>query len=345
MLIRPSALDEQHLVRHPLPVRKDELWTSSDPLGEALHMLRMTGLFYCRSELTAPWGLFMPPMPGCLWFHVVTVGSCVLTGSGVGTLRLSPGDFALVPHGRGHRLGTSAGQRTPDVTELPQTMLSDRYALLEYGGGGERTTLICGVVRFDQAAGVDLAEVLPPLLHLQAGARRESEGTDWAEGTLRMIAAEARRLRPGGETIITRLADVLVIHAVRAWLQEEGPQHRGWLSALREPSIGQALTLIHRAPSEPWTVELLAQRVGMSRSAFSARFTDWVGEPPMKYVARQRMRVAAAQLEEQRHSVAQLAAQSGYQSEAAFRRAFKRCLGVSPGQSRRRARNAPSSQR
>lgn len=319
-------------------MRKEELWLPSDPLGEALHMLRMTGMFYCRSELTAPWGLFMPPMPGCLWFHALTSGSCVLTGSGVGTLRLSAGDFALIPHGRGHRIGTSAGQRTPDVTELPQTMLSERYSLLEYGGGGEASTLICGVVRFEQAAGVDLAEVLPPIIHLRAAAG----GGEWVETTLKMIALEAQRLRPGGETIITRLADILVIHAVRAWLEGEGPTHRGWLSALRDPSIGRALTLINRAPSEPWTVESLAKQLGMSRSAFSARFTDWVGEPPMKYVARQRMRAAAARLQERRQTVAELAAEAGYQSEAAFSRAFKRMLGVSPGQSRRQSEAVPA---
>lgn len=311
----------------------ESFWTPVDPLGEALHLLRLTGTFYCRSELTAPWGLTMPTMPGCLWFHVVSTGRCTLEGEGFGPLELSPGDFVLVSHGRGHVLRTSPEVATPVVTEVEHAMVGERYALLKYGGGGSATTLVCGIVRFDQHVARDLVDLLPPAIHLDA----LSPHSDWMEGTLRMMAAEAKQLRPGGETVVTRLADVLVIQAIRAWLQSDAAAQTGWLGAMHDEQIGGALARVHREPARPWTVETLAREVGMSRSAFAARFAALVGESPMRYVARQRMRVAATLYRQGGTTLAELAQRLGYQSEAAFSRAFKRVLGCSPGAVKREA--------
>jgi AraC-like DNA-binding protein len=158
---------------------------------------------------------------------------------------------------------------------------------------------------------------------------------DWMQSTLRLMAAEAMELRPGGETVITRLADILVIQAIRSWIQEDPTAQTGWVGALQDKQLGRAIMLIHRNPAHPWTVASLASEAAMSRSAFAARFTELVGEPAMHYVARWRMHLALTWLKEDRVTLAELASSLGYQSEAAFSRAFKRFIGVSPGAVRR----------
>lgn len=157
------------------------------------------------------------------------------------------------------------------------------------------------------------------------------------------MAAEARELHAGGETVITRLADILVIQAIRAWLARDPAAHTGWLGALRDKQIGRAIALIHRDPSRPWTLASLAHHAAMSRSAFSARFTQLVGEPAMHYVARWKMHAAQVSLKEEDIPLSELAARLGYESEAAFSRAFKRHVGVAPGAVRGRERPAPRS--
>jgi AraC-like DNA-binding protein len=158
---------------------------------------------------------------------------------------------------------------------------------------------------------------------------------EWIQSTLRLMAAEARELRPGGETIVTRLADILVIQAIRAWIEQDPAAQTGWLGALKDHQIGRALTLIHREPAHDWSVASLADEVAMSRSAFAARFTQLVGETPMYYVTRWRMQVAQNVLQVGDATVGEIALRLGYGSEAAFSRAFKRFHGIPPGAVRR----------
>ncbi|MFC1774497.1 AraC family transcriptional regulator, partial [Pseudomonadota bacterium] len=158
----------------------------------------------------------------------------------------------------------------------------------------------------------------------------DDEGS-WLQSTLRFIAREARELRPGGETVITHLADILIIQAIRAWIDSVPETERGWLAALRDKQVGTSLAAIHREPEKDWTVASLAKAVGMSRSGFSARFTNLVGESAKRYLTRLRMQLARVQLQESSDSLALLADRFGYQSEAAFSRAFKREFGVAPG--------------
>jgi AraC-like DNA-binding protein len=288
----------------------------------------MNGAFYCRSELSAPWGMTMMPMPGYIWFHVVTSGRFWLeAGEGEPTL-LQAGDLGLVPHGEGHVLRSEPGVEVPGVLELEREEVSDRYEILRHGGGGAPTTLICGAVRFDHPAARNLVDILPPLIHVEAASSPELE---WMQSTLRLMAAEAKELRPGGEAIITRLGDILVVQAIRSWIETDPASKSGWLGALQDRQIGRAISLIHRDPARDWTVASLADELAMSRSAFAARFTELVGEPVMRYVSRWRMHVAVAALKEEGATVGQLADRLGYRSEAAFSRAFKRVVGVSPG--------------
>lgn len=324
---RPHRQDAGHATLVPV----DTPWSAAppDPLGEALHHLRLHGTFYCRSELTAPWGLTVPPMPGHLWFHVVTAGGARLETDGAAAVQLRAGDVALVPHGGGHTLRSAPGTIAPSVMDLPHTFTNDRYALLRHGSGGAPTTVVCGAVQVDTPGARGLVDLLPPLMHVTGSPRTDA--------TLALVTAEAAELRPGGEAVLTRLADVLVIQVVRSWLDTDPAARTGWLGALADPRIGRAVTLIHRDPGRAWTVASLAAEVPMSRSAFAARFTALVGEPALAYVTRRRMHLALQRLREDGAGVAEVADRLGYRSEAAFSRAFKRVLGVSPGAARRGA--------
>ncbi|MEW8040178.1 MAG: AraC family transcriptional regulator [Candidatus Thiodiazotropha endolucinida] len=300
----------------------------TDPLGEALHLLRLNGTFYCRSELTAPWGIELPPFEGRMMFHVVTAGECRLEVEGEAPHQLRQGSLALVPHGNGHVIRSQPTDKTMPLFDIPVERVSDRYEIMRYGGDGELTHLTCGVVRFDHVAGQQLIEHLPKILMIVSWADEEES---WLHSTLRFIAQEARALRPGGETVITHLADILIIQAIRSWLDASPEANHGWLAALRDKQVGKALAAIHREPDRPWTVASLAKEVGMSRSGFSARFTDLVGDSAIRYLTQWRMQMARAQLLENTEPLSLLAKRLGYQSEAAFCRAFKRVFGVSLG--------------
>ncbi|HLU54194.1 MAG TPA: AraC family transcriptional regulator [Pseudonocardia sp.] len=304
---------------------------TDDPLGEALHHLRVTGAFYCRSELTAPWGLSMPNWPDSMWFHIVTSGRLELVVDGTERV-MQAGDLALVPHGNGHVLRSEPGVLTPDVVTLEHEF-HNRYAILRHGGGGAVTTLICGAVRLDHPVAHQIVPLLPGIICVEPGGGPQAE---WMQSTLRLIAAEAAAVRPGGEAVLTRLSDILVIQTLRGWIEHDPAAQRGWLGALRDPQIGRAISLIHREPARDWTVAALANELAMSRSAFAARFTELVREPAMHYVTRWRMQVARHWLAEGDATVSEVAGRLGYQSEAAFSRAFKRVTGVSPGTLTRR---------
>jgi AraC-like DNA-binding protein len=306
-------------------------WAPVDPLGRALHLLRMNGAFYCRSELSAPWGLTMPAMPGYLWFHVVIAGTLRLETPDAEPQLLTSGELALVPRGTGHVLRSEVDAPVPGILSLEREQVSDRYEVLRHGGGGAATALVCGAVRLEHPAARNLIRALPPSIVVGASA----PSAEWIQSTLRLLAAEARHPRPGGEAVITRLADIIVIQAIRAWIETDPGARTGWLGALRDPHIGKAIALIHADPSRSWTVASLADELAMSRSAFAARFSELVGEPAMQYVTTWRMHLALATLQDRDATVAELADELGYRSEAAFARAFKRVIGSSPGAVRR----------
>ena len=208
-------------------------WAPADPLGEALHFLRMDGAFYCRSELTAPWGLTLPPMPRLPVVPRRDVRAPA--GSRPGTRArtpLGPSELALVPHGEGHVLRSEPGAPAPGILELEREIVSDRYEILRHGGGGEPTNLICGAVRFDHPAAHNLVASLPDVIHLRAGGSLDRESM---HSILRLMAAEARDRRPGGEAVITRLGDIVVVQAIRAWIETDPAARTGWLGALQDP--------------------------------------------------------------------------------------------------------------
>ncbi len=304
----------------------------SDPLGASLHLLRLEGTLYCRGELTSPWSVAVPRLDGLLTFLVVTSGRCWLVLEGQPPLRMEQGSLALIPHATPHRICSHPDLHGLSLMEIPVEKVSDRFEVMRHGGGGEMTRTMYGVVRFDHVAARHLISHLPQVVRIDSW---ENDAGSWLQSTLRFIAREAAQLRPGGETVITRLADVVVIQAIRAWLDTAPEADQGWLAALRDPQIGRALAMIHKTPGADWSLDGLARPVGMSRSAFSARFSVMVGLAPMAYVRQWRLNMARARIVETSDSQAAIALDLGYQSEAAFCRAFKRHFSASPGSLRR----------
>lgn len=305
-------------------------WQSTDPLGATLHHLRMSSVLYCHTVLTAPWGVAMPPMPDCLMFHIVISGSG-LVRLGNRSWELRPGRFALVPHGAGHDLVSDPEVPTTDLFSCDLQRVSEHFERLRHGGlpgvRGEQTTMLCGAVRMDDPVAQRLASLLPPCIHTDTWQARDA---DWMHHTLRLLTREAEDLRAGGEVILTRLADVLVIQAIREWLATDPEAGRGWLGALQDPELGPALAAIHGQPGQAWTVADLAQVAAMSRSAFAARFAAALGQTPSDYVRQWKMHLASNWLQRGEATVAQAGHRLGYESDAAFSRAFKRVMGHAP---------------
>ncbi len=265
-------------------------------------------------------------------FHAVTEGSCRLRAPDGEEHALERGDLAVLPYSRGHVISSDSCRKTVDLFDLPRELLSERFEILRYGGGGDRVRILCAAACFDHPAAHRVLDMLPGVLILRGtGQGMRSD----IENILSLMANEARYLQPGGETVITRLADIVIIQVIRSWIAEAGAAHSGWLGALKDPRVGRALQLIHRDPQRQWSVEKLARGAGMSRSAFSARFAELVREPPLHYVTRWRMELARSWLKRSDRSIAEIAEGLGYGSEAAFTRAFRRISGETPGRFRR----------
>lgn len=303
--------------------------SSSDRLARMLHTLRMRSTFYCQAELGEPWSLEMPAIPDSLSFHVLTNGTCWLRLPEADPLELRAGDLALVPHGLGHDLANAVDAASgPRVDLLPQQYLTDQYSVLRHGGTGRTAQLVCGVVSFDDPAARELMRALPEVLFIGGDSISAASSI---RDTLRLMAGELSQPQPGGEAVATRLADILVVQAIRAWLADDLDTGDGWLRALQDERIGRVLEAIHAELGREWTLDRLAQVATMSRSSFSTRFTELVGEAPIAYLTRWRMNIAHTRLREENITAARLAPELGYQSEAAFNRAFTRIIGRTPG--------------
>jgi AraC-like DNA-binding protein len=301
-------------------------------LDEVLHYLRMSGTFYCTAEYSTPWALALPATGGEARFHVITEGRAFLRAPGFKPIALEKGDLVLLPHGAGHELADQPS--TPLLCEgaLKAEYVSDHYAHYRYGRG-EAARLVCVRASFEDPISERLISLLPKIIHVPAADTQTLQAVDHV---VRMIAREARMLRPGGETIIKRLADILLIQAIRWWLENEPPVQSGWLRALRDKKIGRVITLIHRDPARAWTITSLANEVAMSRSVLAARFKDLVGVSVMRYLVGWRMQLALSSLRKEDVDIGQLAMRLGYQSQSAFNRAFKRYIGTAPGAARNR---------
>jgi AraC-like DNA-binding protein len=309
-----------------------------DALTDILRAIHLQGSVHFRTELAAPWGMAIPASEAAQ-FHVLRRGRCWLTMNATapaGPLRLDAGDVVLLPRGHAHALADDPATRHEPLQELLQRHHPEEHpGPLRLGGDGEPATLICGYFTFAPGAVHPLLSVLPPLIVVRGeGGRARS----WLESTLDLIADETVAGRPGGETLVDRLTEALFIQVLRSHLAEQpGDGAPSWLAGLRDPKVAAALGCIHRQPGHHWTVDDLARSAGMSRSAFSARFRELVGEPPLAYLTRWRMHLAAGHLQKTALTMPEIAERVGYQAEASFSKVFKKMWGVAPATYRREA--------
>ncbi len=299
-----------------------------DALSRILSTVRLQSSILSVAELSAPFGVATTGVSGAAVFHAVVRGRAVLS-SRAHTLELGAGDVALLAHGQEHELASEVGRHAVPIRALPH-LPGPVPVVRNRAAGTADTRIVCGVFRLDHAASESLLSLLPPLLHHRQGSSNE-DTHEWVSSTVRMLDRELSRAHEGSAAIAARLCDVLFVQLLRSLPLTE----RGWLGALRDPQIGRALALIHEDPGTRWDAAVLAERVGMSRSRFFARFSELVGEPPAQYLSRWRMNVAADTLLRADVSVPQLAEQSGYASEDAFARVFKRHFGRTPAAFRR----------
>lgn len=316
------------------PKIESKLPPVTDPLGEVLQLLQLTGVLYCRAELSEPWGIELPSLQGVMMVEVVTSGHCWLEMEDQAPVFMPQGSLALIPRGARHKIRSSPIAETELLSDVPIELVGDRFEIMRYGGGGKLTQITYCGVRFDHLLADRLIKLLPEILHIHT--LEEDDG--WLHNTVQFISREAQQMLPGNETVITRLADILVIQAVRSWIETVREDERGWIAALRDRQIGKALATIHRQPEKDWSVASLARETGMSRSGFSARFTALVGEPVLHYLTNLRMQLAHRQILQTSDSLAKIAQRIGYHSEPAFNRAFKRVMGMPPGAVRKEER-------
>lgn len=310
-----------------------------DPVTDIFSSMNVASAVYGSLEATAPWGIRCHPGPYAR-FGMVARGNCWLTVDGLpAPVALAAGDCFLLPHGSAHTLQDHPGTPTLPICEVVRTEEPGRGRVLRHGGGGTPATIIIGKFLFDAPGPHPLRNALPPLMHITADQPQHPA----LQTTLRLLVGEMTAQDPGAKVVVNRLADILFIQAIRTQIATCNAAQAGWLRALADPQIGIALRAIHENVAQPWTVAALAAQAHMSRSAFALRFRELVGEAPLEYLTRWRMCKAGSLLRSGQRTLIDIGNAVGYESEGAFKRAFKRILGVTPGEFRRAAQTASAS--
>jgi len=332
---------------------------SGDTLSDLLRAVRLRGAVFYYIEGSSPWVAEAPPaaelipaiMPGVehlIEFHGLAEGSCWAALAGESPIRMSAGDVVLFPQGDAHVMSSAPGLRAPQpgkeffFAPRPRQM---PYALDMHtpdvttarldGGGPERATVVCGFLGLDARPFNPLLAALPRVLHLPGSALAADA---WVTTFLRAAVAESNLKRPGGEAVLERMSEMLFVEALRRYVDTLPAEQTGWLAGMRDPVVGRALSLLHQKPAEAWTLEQLGSEAGLSRSSLHERFVHFIGQPPMQYLTCWRMQLATCRLRDTDAKVVDVALDVGYESEAAFSRAFKREVGTAPGTWRRERR-------
>lgn len=317
-----------------------------DPLSDLLRVVHLDGTYFYPVEAAEPWSVqavaarelsprILPTSEHLISYHILTAGRCYGGLLGEEQVELLPGDVIVFPHGDPHLMSSGRGVRTThDVfTGFP----GRRPDCVVLGDGGPRvTSLVCGFLGFDRRPFNPLLAALPHRMHMRGMSNA------WLDGFTRQLTTESSRGRAGADGVLTRLAELMFIEVLRRYLDELPPGQTGWLAGLRDELVGSALTLLHSRPAHPWTLDGLAREVASSRSSLARRFALFVGQPPMQYLAQWRMQVAANRLAQSGAKIAAIGAEVGYDSEAAFSRAFKKATGLAPGTWRESRRPTPA---
>jgi AraC-like DNA-binding protein len=318
-----------------------------DVLSDVLHSVRLEGSLFLNTECREPWcvqvprgadiaQLLNPGAANLVICHTVLEGRCWVQVDGGEPVALGAGDVVAMPHGDAHIIGSGL-QYAPVSIDHAVHVKAPELALMRYGGDGDRTALVCGWFAFENDMPNPVVAVLPRVF--RAAIMRRPAGP-WLEQSIRYALVEAASGQPGSGAVATRVAESLFVEMLRAYIESLPPAHPGWLAGLRDPQVGKCLELMHGKPGHDWSVDSLADAVHVSRSVLAQRFNDFVGVPPMQYLKRWRLATAARMLRGDRAHIGKVIDTIGYESEAAFSRAFKKEYGVSPGQWRSGARAA-----
>jgi AraC-like DNA-binding protein len=319
-----------------------------DALSEVLRTVTLDSALYYHAEFSAPWCVRAPASsvmgprltPGAghvIIFHVVLEGRAYAAVDGGARIQLDAGNVVIFPRGDPHIMGNGRSIRAVDAAAELDRVLSQGLKVSRMGGGGEVTRIVCGYLVSDLRLGQALLSGLPRLLTVNI--RSDSAGR-WLEDAVLRSVREADSLEAGGKAVLSKLSELVFVETLRRYIAELPACETGWLAGVRDDHVGRALAIMHRHPGHPWTIARLAEGVGVSRSVFAERFKRCVGEPPMSYLARWRLRSGARLLSTTSWSVARTALEVGYESEAAFNRAFKREFGSPPARYRNLARAA-----
>jgi len=313
-----------------------------DPLSDVLRSVRLTGGVFLDARFTAPWSvsgnmaaedcrsfLASPEhVPAqIIAYHVVIAGELFAAVDGEPPMHVAAGEIVLIPRNDTNSLASAAGLKPLKARDLVQAPNGGGLPWIRHGGGGAATHIVCGFLASDDAYN-PLIAALPRLLKVDI---REAASRDWIEASIRFAAAELTHGRVASPDVMSRVAELLFVEAVRRYADALPSDAAGWLRGLKDPQVGRALALIHRDIAGPWSAESLAREVALSRSAFIERFTGLVGVPPIRYLTSWRLQTARLRLRESSRSLRQIAHAVGYTAEEAFSRAFKREFGVSPG--------------
>lgn len=333
---------------------------SQDTLSQVLRSIRLRGAVYFNIEGTTPWvgespqtsSIASAVMPGAdhmMAYHIVTQGACWAAVIGQPPVRLERGDIAVFAHGDAHSVSSAPGLRvgpdapgpmlpSPDGRPMFLRLQGDQVTLArpDAVAAPARTLLVCGFFGCDARPFNPLISSLPALMHIRAP---DDAGTSWLAQFIHFAALESDQHLPGGEAVLERLSEMMFVDLIRRYLDQLPADQNSWLAGLRDRFVGRALSLLHQQPATHWTIEQLAEQVGLSRSALHDRFVQFIGQPPMQYLTAWRMQLASELLIQTHASVASVALDAGYQSEAAFARAFKRATGSPPARWRRERAN------
>jgi AraC-like DNA-binding protein len=313
---------------------------AADMLSDLLQRVRLSGSVFFRSELAAPFGIttgaqsivarmFGGQRPGNLTaFHLVAEGRCWLDCPGSGRIELSQGDVVMLPFGDQHDLGNGDAPIMPVSVLVEAQCKEGVISALRYGGDGETTTLVCGFVQSGGLFANPIFQGLPRVLVERTAAEPV---TSMLASTVRQMLSEVETLRPGSREMLGRMMEVLFVEMLRRFVNRVPEDSIGWLGAMADPIVSRVLQKIHGEPMRDWTVDQLAAAVGSSRSVLSERFKTVLGKPPIQYLAEWRLQLAGNLLSDGDRSIAEIACEVGYESQASFSRAFKRHLGTSPG--------------
>ena len=321
-----------------------------DVLSEVLRVVKLDGAVFYNAEFSSPWSFRAPPSRTVAPYLATTAGHVIMfhlltEGRGFARLEegervpLEAGDIVIFPHGDAHIMENGPRITPVDNGKELVRIFSQGLKLARMGGGGEVTKFVCGYMACEPRLAQVFLGGLPSVFKVNI---RDSGAGSWLENTIRFSVGEANESIAGSDAVLAKLSEALFVETLRRYIALLPKQQKGWLAGARDAEVGKALAMMHRHPARPWTIAGLAKEAGISRSVLAERFRHYLGEPPMSYLTRWRLQLGAQLLNSTSHSVAEIAAEVGYESEPAFNRAFKREFGLPPARFRNQAKPSSS---